>query len=107
MGRIQSSMHRNIFIGVEALAALERFGTVSEAAARLRVSQPAVSKRLAALQSAVGVPLIEPEGRKLRLTADAIALLDRARPLLAELRDLVTPKRIAGGSHFSLALADS
>ena len=39
--------------GIEALAALAQFGTVSEAATRLRLTQSAVTKRLQALQRAV------------------------------------------------------
>ena len=71
--------------GIEALAALVQFGTVSEAATRLRLTQSAVTKRLQALQQAVGRRLVEHEGRRLRLTEDARLLLDRARPLLARM----------------------
>jgi DNA-binding transcriptional LysR family regulator len=91
--------------GIEALAALARFGTVSEAATRLRLTQSAVSKRIAALGRGVGFRVVAPEGRRVRITAEAEALLDRARPLLAELRALAAPS--AGASQFSLALADS
>ncbi len=93
--------------GIEALATLERFGTVSEAAVRLRLTQSAVSKRLQALQRSVGFRVVEPEGRRLRLTAEAIELLERARPLLAELRALASPRKAEAVSSFSLALADS
>ena len=37
---------------IDALAVLAQLGTVSEAAARLRLTQSAVSKRLPALQEA-------------------------------------------------------
>ncbi|WP_224371053.1 LysR family transcriptional regulator [Hyalangium versicolor] len=100
-------MLRNILDGIEALATLERFGTVSEAATRLRLTQSAVSKRLQALQRSVGFRVVEPEGRRLRLTAEALELLERARPLLAELRALASPSKAEMGSSFSLALADS
>jgi DNA-binding transcriptional LysR family regulator len=101
-------MLRNILDGVEALATLERFGTVSEAATRLRLTQSAVSKRLQALQRSVGFRVVEPEGRRLRLTAEALELLERARPLLAELRALASPsQKVEVASSFSLALADS
>ena len=74
---------------IDALVALATFGTVSEAATRLRLTQSAVSKRLQSLQSAVGFRLLEPEGRRLRLTAPAVEFLARARPLVAELRGLI------------------
>ncbi len=92
---------------VEALAALEQFGTVSEAATRLRLTQSAVSKRLKALQDAVGFPLVEPQGRRLRLTARGLDFVQRARPLVAELRALTRPAQGPSLTSLSLALADS
>jgi DNA-binding transcriptional LysR family regulator len=93
--------------GIEALLALEQFGTVSEAATRLRLTQSAVSKRLQALQQAVGFRIVEPDGRRVRLTSQGINFLERARPLVAELRGLTTPVESGSLTHFSLALADS
>ena len=93
--------------GIDALIALEKFGTVTEAATRLRLTQSAVSKRIRALQGAVGFPLVEPDGRRVRLTPGAIGLLERARPLVAELRGLTRPVETRANAHFSLALADS
>lgn len=92
---------------IDALMALEKFGTVSEAAIRLRLTQSAVSKRIQALQRAVGFRLVEPDGRRLRLTAGAIDFLERARPLVADLRGLTAPARNSASSDFSIALADS
>jgi DNA-binding transcriptional LysR family regulator len=93
--------------GVDALVALEAFGTVSEAATRLRLTQSAVSKRIRALQVSVGFALVEPDGRRLRLTARGVELLERARPLVAQLRGLTQPVAAESSSHFALALADS
>src|SRR5438874_256887 len=92
--------------GIDALIALERYGTVSEAAVRLRLTQSAVSKRIKALHDALGFDLVEPDGRRIRLTSEAVTFLERARPLVAELRGLRTPLS-ASMSSFSLALADS
>jgi DNA-binding transcriptional LysR family regulator len=93
--------------GIDALVALETFGTVSEAATRLRLTQSAVSKRIQSLQAQVGFRLVEADGRRLRLTPRAVDFLDRARPLVAELRGLVKPTAVDSLSSFSLALADS
>jgi DNA-binding transcriptional LysR family regulator len=93
--------------GIEALIALEQFGTVSEAATRLRLTQSAVSKRIQALQQAVGFRIVEPDGRRVRITAQGINFLERARPLIAELRGLTAPVETGSISNFSLALADS
>lgn len=92
---------------IDALVALETFGTVSEAATRLRLTQSAVSKRIRTLQAQVGFRLVEPDGRRVRLTPRAVAFLDRVRPLVAELRGLVKPVVADSPASFSLALADS
>jgi DNA-binding transcriptional LysR family regulator len=93
--------------GLDALVALRSAGTVSEAAVRLRLTQSAVSKRLRALQDAVGFPLIEPDGRRVQLTAAALDFVERAQPLIAELRALTRPTLAASPSSFRIALADS
>jgi DNA-binding transcriptional LysR family regulator len=95
--------------GIDALFALQSTGTVTEAATRLRLTQSAVSKRLQALADAVGFALVEPDGRRLRLTPRAIDFLERARPLVAELRGLtrLRPRESPARAHFALALADS
>jgi DNA-binding transcriptional LysR family regulator len=66
-----------------------------------------VSKRIRALRDAVGFDLTEPDGRRVRLTPQAIRFLERARPLVAELRGLTKPVETRSCTHFSLALADS
>jgi DNA-binding transcriptional LysR family regulator len=92
---------------IEALAALAQLGTVSEAATRLRLTQSAVSKRLQSLQESVGFRLVEPDGRRLRLTPRGLDFVERARPLVAELRALTQPVEGPSLSSLSLALADS
>ena len=93
--------------GVDALIALEKFGTVSEAAVRLRLTQSAVSKRIQSLERQVGFRLVEQEGRRLRLTPAAVSFLERARPLVADLRGLTGLAHDGSLSDFSIALADS
>ena len=48
--------------------ALERSGTLTEAARRLQVSQPALSQSLSQLERRLGVPLLERDGRRRQLT---------------------------------------
>jgi DNA-binding transcriptional LysR family regulator len=93
--------------GIEALIALEKYETVSEAAIRLRLTQSAVSKRIHALQLELKMKLIEPEGRRVKLTPAAYQLLNKAKPLLLELRNLSIDPGKNSLSHFSLALSDS
>ena len=93
--------------GIEALIALERTGTISEAAAQLRLTQSAVTKRLQALQNEVSFKLIEPDGRRVKLTQQAHDFLLRARPLVTELKSLKQLKPENGITRYSIALADS
>jgi DNA-binding transcriptional LysR family regulator len=93
--------------GIEALIALEKYGTVSEAAIRLRLTQSAVSKRIQALQSELKVKLVEPDGRRVRLTPEGYAFLNKARPLIIELKNLTLPSEKSNLSHFALGLSDS
>lgn len=96
-----------IIENLEALIALERTGTISEAAAQLRVSQSAISKRIQSLQNDVKFQVIEPDGRRVRLTPKGMALLDKARTLISELKNL---KHIQVGTdftEFSIGVADS
>jgi DNA-binding transcriptional LysR family regulator len=92
---------------LEALLALHAAGTVSAAAARLRVTQSAVSKRIRALEHMLGYRVLEPDGRRVRLTSRGALLLERAAPLVAELRSLGAAVPDDGPTVLSLALADS
>ena len=80
---------------LEALQALAATGTMGRAAATLRITQSAVSKRIGALEAELAVTLVEREGRRVRLTADAERLLAEARPLLISLREVLH----AGGAR--------
>lgn len=93
--------------GIEALIALEKYGTISEAAIRLRLTQSAVSKRIQALQLELKAKLIEPDGRRVRLTRDGYQFLNKARPLVIELKNLTLHSDKSNLSHFALGLSDS
>jgi DNA-binding transcriptional LysR family regulator len=93
--------------GIEALAAVDTFGTMTEASTRLRITQSAVSKRLATLAAQVGYAVVEPEGRRVKLTPRGAELLRRARPLMAELRALTKPDAEQRQLSWTLALANS
>src|SRR5262249_8409934 len=59
-------------------------GGVHRAAARLHLSQPAVSRQIQSLESELGVPLFDRVGRRVQLTSEGEDLLRRGRRLLAE-----------------------
>jgi len=66
-----------------SLVALLETGSVSLAASRLGVTQPAMSRTLARLREAVGDELLVKAGRGLERTVRGTALLDPARDALA------------------------
>jgi DNA-binding transcriptional LysR family regulator len=92
---------------LEALAALRRTGTLGRAAAQLRVTQSAASKRIAALEAELGRKLVERHGRLLRLTPDAERLLDDARPLLISLREVLSARASHRPAPLKVAATDS
>ena len=62
--------------------------SVSKAAERLFVTQPAVSMQIRQLEDAFGLALIEPIGRNIRLTNAGQEFLTHAIAALAQLKDL-------------------
>lgn len=62
-------------------------GSFSEAAETLHLTQPAVSKRLAALENQLGTPLLERSHRRVRLTDAGARLLPHARRILDEVHN--------------------
>lgn len=60
------------------------FGTASEAAQRLHISQPALSRQIQDLQAELGLALFERVGRNVRLTGAGEDLLTYARTVLNE-----------------------
>ena len=62
-------------------------GSFSEAAELLHLTQPAISKRLAALENQLGVSLIDRSHRQIRLTEAGTRLLPHARRILDEIHN--------------------
>src|SRR5579863_3531213 len=88
-------------------------GSISEAARRLQISKSVASERLAELERSVGATLIHRSTRKLVLTEDGSALLERARRILREVSaataevserrgELVGPLRISAPVSFGI-----
>ena len=68
--------------------AVAETGSFSRAADRLFLSQPAISKRVGALEAELGTPLFDRSGHAVSLTEAGRVLLPRARELLLELADI-------------------
>ncbi|MGA9470562.1 MAG: LysR family transcriptional regulator, partial [Candidatus Macondimonas sp.] len=65
-----------------AFVAVASEGSFSRAAANLYLTQPAISKRIAALEQDLGAPVFDRIGRGIALTEAGRALLPRARDIL-------------------------
>lgn len=72
---------------LRAFAIVAREGSLSRAAQRLHLTQPALSLQLKALQARLGVRLFERTPRGMRLTPDGAALLPLADRVLAAQRE--------------------
>jgi DNA-binding transcriptional LysR family regulator len=68
---------------LEVLLELSRLGSMREVAETLNVTTSTVSQQIAALGREVGSPLVEPEGRRVRLTPAGRRLADHAVTILA------------------------
>ncbi|WP_077801295.1 LysR family transcriptional regulator [Streptomyces sp. JHA26] len=86
---------------LRALDAVAAAGTVTAAASRLHVTQPALSRTLAQLEARVGVRLVDRSSRHLALTPAGTTLLGHGRAILAHLdaaladtREVCRPLRV-------------
>ena|SRR5271165_3805169 len=78
---------------LRAFLAVAETGSVRAAADTLVVSQPAVSAVLASLQRELAVPLVEREGRGLRLTKSGVVLARYAKRLLGLMEEAANAAR--------------
>ena len=73
---------------LETLVMLSKTGTMMETATVLKISQSAVSKRIAALERYYDRALIERDGRRVVLTHHGTRLVEKVTPLISELRSV-------------------
>ncbi len=73
--------------GIVAFVAVAEAGSISEAARRLRLSKSVVSERLSDMEKALGATLLHRTTRKLTLTEDGAAFLERAIRIAQEVRE--------------------
>lgn len=93
---------------IEMFRAVMDQGSVTSAARALGVSQPAVSKTLAALEKSLGFSLFQRQGRRMLPTAEAKQLHAEASRLLDGFNQLETStKEIASGHRGTLTVAAS
>jgi len=93
---------------IEIFELVVTLGSVTQAARRLGVTQPAVSTALAKLERAVGFTLFRREGRRLVPTPEAMLLHGKALSVLSDFRCLSeTAAGIAAGQAGTLTLASN
>jgi DNA-binding transcriptional LysR family regulator len=93
--RSPTSLDDRLLNGISVLAAVVESGSFVRAATALGVSQPAVSRSIARLESRIGVRLLDRTTRSLVLTAEGRRLYEEISPLLSGIDEAVT---IASGS---------
>lgn len=93
-------------IEIEAFVAIADHGTFTRAAAALRISQPAISRRVELLEMELGAPLFERLRTGASLTDAGQAFLPHARRTLAALRDGAAAVRdVTAGERGAVTLA--
>jgi DNA-binding transcriptional LysR family regulator len=93
---------------LEVFLAVAETGSFSRAAERAFLTQPAISKRIAALEAELGTKLFDRIGRRIHLTEAGNALLARAHGLLRELDDVKRSiANLAGTVAGELSMATS
>jgi DNA-binding transcriptional LysR family regulator len=78
--------HRITLHSLRVLAAVAQCGTMRKAAARLNTTQPSVSRAIAGLENAVGLPLFDRSTEGVELTSYGRALLDGGAAMFDDLR---------------------
>ncbi|NLS18328.1 LysR family transcriptional regulator [Rhizobium sp. P40RR-XXII] len=73
--------------GIVTFVTVAEAGSISEAARRLRLSKSVVSERLSEMEKTLGATLLHRTTRKLTLTEDGAAFLQRATRIAQEVRE--------------------
>ncbi|WP_423184444.1 LysR family transcriptional regulator [Arthrobacter sp. NyZ413] len=84
------------FANLEVFLTVVRSPTISQAAEKLNIAQPALSQQLRLLERRLGVTLFERDARPYRLTEAGLLLKDEAEQLLSDFNELV--ERLRGVS---------
>jgi DNA-binding transcriptional LysR family regulator len=72
---------------IAAFVAIAEAGSISEAARRMRLSKSVVSERLAEIERRLGTPLLHRTTRKVSLTEDGAAFLERASRIIRDVEE--------------------
>jgi DNA-binding transcriptional LysR family regulator len=84
--------------GVATFVAVAEAGSISEAARRMHLSKSVVSERLADLEKSLGASLLHRTTRKLTLTEDGVAFLERAAAIVRDVDAAVADIAVRRGA---------
>ena len=84
---------------LQQLQAIARPGSISKAALELNISQPALSRSVAALEERYGFQVFNRLGHGVQLTAAGAQVLELAQPLLRNMRSFDKNLREIGLGH--------
>src|SRR5690242_8132711 len=73
---------------LKAFLAVAELGSVNRAAAKLNLTQPAVSRRVQGLEAALGVTLLDRSSKPPKLTTEGRLALEYGRKVLVDVADL-------------------
>lgn len=96
------------FKQIRCFTVVAQEGNITRAAARLHITQPALSRQIHALEEQLGVQLIERAGRGIRLTHAGELLLPRCKEVISQgegLRDLAHV--LGDGTHYELRIGST
>ncbi len=91
---------------LRSLIAVADTGGFHRAAAALQLSQSAVSQHVRRLERALGRPLVEPDGRRARLTTVGVALLAEARQIVAMHDEAIRRLAVPDVQEFVIGITD-
>src|ERR1043166_7768483 len=92
---------------LKAFVAVAEFGSINRAAAKLNLTQPAVTRRVQSLEAAIGVTLLDRSSKPPTLTEDGHKALAYGRKVLRAIDDLSSKVGAQGvlGGEFRLGVA--
>lgn len=93
-------------VPLRSLIAVADTGGFHRAAADLQLSQSAVSQHIRRLEKVLGRPLVEPDGRRAKLTQAGVALLAEARRIVAVHDEALQRLAPAEGPQFIIGTTD-
>lgn len=73
---------------LETFLMVVQHGSLAEASRRLGVTPAAIAQRIQALEDEIGLPLLARSGRRVKPTEAGIAILEKSRRVLADVRQL-------------------